>query len=89
MPTHLDPHHRNAPSAASDASPLGVVARSQSEQEAEIKRMRDWTSIWCCSQPLAPRAPGHIWYDMFWDIVPHTNRHNKLVTALWTPTFGP
>ena len=59
------------------------------EADETIKFMRDYTSIWCCSQPLAPRAPGHIWYDMFWDVVPHTNRHSKLVDKPWVPTFGP
>ena len=54
-----------------------------------MRRLREYTSIWCCSQPLAPRAPGHVWYDMFWDVVPHTNRHNKLVSEPWTPNFGP
>ena len=59
------------------------------EMESEMRKMKDWTSIWCCSQPLAPRAPGHIWYDMFWDVIPHTNRHQKLVDKPWVPTFGP
>ena len=70
---------------------LGDLFRTlpPAEQGAEIKRMNEWTSIWCCSQPPRPRAAGHVWYDMFWDIVPHTNRHNKLLEAVWTPSFGP
>ena len=62
---------------------------SPSEREAEQKKMNTWTSIWCCSTPLGPKKPGHIWYDFFWDVVPHTNRHQKLVTAPWEPNFGP
>ena len=59
------------------------------QQTAEMDKMKDWTSIWCCSQPPRPRAAGHIWYDMFWDIVPHTNRHRVRLDAVWTPSFGP
>ena len=59
------------------------------ERESEQRKMNTWTSIWCCSTPLGPKKPGHIWYDFFWDVVPHTNRHQKLVTAPWEPNFGP
>ena len=59
------------------------------EKENEMRRMNTWTSIWCCSVPLAPRKPGHVWYDLFWDVVPRKNRHNKLVDTPWEPTFGP
>ena len=51
--------------------------------------MKEWTSIWCCSQPLTPKSAGHVWYDFFWDVIPHTNRHGKLVSGPWVPTFGP
>jgi len=59
------------------------------EALVEQQRMKSWTSMWCCSKPLAPKAPGHIWYDLFWDVVPHTNRHNQLVNKPWEPSFGP
>jgi hypothetical protein len=59
------------------------------ERETEMRRMNTWTSIWCCSVPLGPRKPGHVWYDLFWDVIPHTNRHQKLVDAPWEPNFGP
>ena len=32
---------------------------------------------------------GHVWYDFFWDVVPHTDRHKKLWPAPWAVTFGP
>ena len=39
--------------------------------------------------PIKKNGPGHIWYDMFWDVVPRTNRHMKQVTTPWEPNFGP
>ena len=66
-----------------------VGAMPRDELEAEVRRMRDWTSIWCCSVPLSKKSAGHVWYDMFWDIIPHTNRHQKLIDAPWKPSFGP
>ena len=45
--------------------------------------------IWCCSLPLTKKAAGHVWYDFFWDVVPHTDRHKKLWPAPWAVTFGP
>ena len=59
------------------------------EAEAVQRRMREWTSIWCCSLPLTKKAAGHVWYDFFWDVVPHTDRHKKLWPAPWAVTFGP
>mmetsp|Transcript_17364 Transcript_17364/g.37489 ORF Transcript_17364/g.37489 Transcript_17364/m.37489 type:complete len:686 (-) Transcript_17364:496-2553(-) len=46
-------------------------------------RMRVYTSIWCCIMS----HPGHIHYDMLWDI-PHTDKFNKEWTK-WEPTTGP
>ena len=51
------------------------------EAEQVQRRMREWTSIWCCSPPLSPKAAGHVWYDFFWDVVPHTDRHRKLCSV--------
>ena len=59
------------------------------EAEKVQYRMRDWTSIWCCSPPLTKKAAGHVWYDFFWDVVPHTDRFKKLWPAPWEVTFGP
>ena len=62
---------------------------SADEAEAAQRRMKEWTSIWCCSLPLTKKAAGHVWYDFFWDVVPHTDRHKKLWPAPWKVTFGP
>jgi len=43
----------------------------------------------CCSKPPNPKAAGHVWYDFFWDVIPHTNRHRKLVSGPWEWSFGP
>ena len=59
------------------------------EAQAVQYRMKEWTSIWCCSLPLTKKAAGHVWYDFFWDAVPHTDRHKKLWPAPWKVTFGP
>jgi len=62
---------------------------SADEADAAQRRMKEWTSIWCCSLPLTKKAAGHVWYDFFWDVVPHTDRHKKLWPAPWKVTFGP
>jgi hypothetical protein len=66
------------------------------EKAATQRRMREWTSIWCCSQPKSPKAAGHVWYDMFWDMIPHTDRRKTREepeghtwTTPWNVTFGP
>ena len=53
------------------------------------KRMLDWASIWCCTRPPSPKAAGHVFYDLFWDVIPHTTRHGKVVDSPWVPTLGP
>ena len=52
-------------------------------------KYKAYTSIWCCSKPPGPKMPGHIWYDMFFDVVPHENRHRRVWQTKWTPEFGP
>lgn len=59
------------------------------ERAAEVRRMSEWTSIWCCSPPATKKGAGHVWYDMFFDVVPHTNRHRVEQTGPWKVTFGP
>jgi hypothetical protein len=51
------------------------------------KRAQQMGSIWCCVQPAS--GPGHIWYDFWWDKVPHTDRHNRQYTEPWFPRLGP
>jgi len=59
-----------------------------SEAESEQRRMRDWTTFWCCSW-RGPKRVGHVWYDFFWDVVPHTNRFWKSVSRPLEVSFGP
>ncbi|KAK9844822.1 hypothetical protein WJX74_007256 [Apatococcus lobatus] len=49
------------------------------------ERGKIFTSIWCC----VDRHPGHVWYDMFWDIEPHTDRHRRKIPGPWIPLTGP
>jgi len=60
---------------------------------ADATRVRQemmwYTTLWCCSKPAAPKTPGHIFYDMFFDVVPHTDKSRREWTEPWTPKFGP
>ena len=51
------------------------------------RRIKKYAAIWCCKHA----HPGHIWYDMEFDVVPHVDRHNRRWTKdkPWTPTTGP
>jgi len=49
------------------------------------KRLKKYAAIWCCKNA----HPGHIWYDMEFDVIPHTDRHNRVWDKPWTPTTGP
>ncbi|CAL8469429.1 g8970 [Coccomyxa elongata] len=44
-----------------------------------------YTSLWCC----VDKHPGHVWYDMWWDVIPHTDRHSRIQTGPWVPITGP
>lgn len=59
------------------------------EARAAQKEMQEWVSIWCCGQPLKKNGPGHVWYDFFADVVPHTDRHRKRWDKAWEPIPGP
>lgn len=47
------------------------------------------SSLWCCVEPPSQGQPGHIWYDMWFDSIPHTNRFSTWVDSEWKPTTGP
>jgi len=49
------------------------------------ERTKVYTSLWCCSRA----HPGHIWYDMWFDKVPHKDRHNRQWESQWMPKTGP
>jgi hypothetical protein len=54
-------------------------------QERFKRRMDISASIWCC----VDAHPGHVWYDLFWDQVPHKDRHGREVAGEWEPVTGP
>ncbi|EIE21596.1 hypothetical protein COCSUDRAFT_17381, partial [Coccomyxa subellipsoidea C-169] len=49
------------------------------------QRTKLYTSLWCC----VDKHPGHVWYDMWWDVIPHTDRHNRIQSGTWVPVTGP
>ncbi|KFM24813.1 hypothetical protein F751_1692 [Auxenochlorella protothecoides] len=58
---------------------------SPEEVERFGSRLNSFTSIHCCV-----KAPvGHIWYDLFWDIPGHTDRHQRTQQGEWKPQLGP
>lgn len=44
---------------------------------------------WCCSKPPAPGKPGHFFYDMYWDALPHTDRWGRRFVGRWEALPGP
>eukprot|EP00884_Botryococcus_braunii_P011897 jgi/Botrbrau1/20708/Bobra.0058s0037.1 len=48
-------------------------------------RIKVYSSIWCC----VLGHPGHVWYDFFWDQIPHRDRHNRMIDSKWKPVTGP
>lgn len=48
-------------------------------------RLKLYAGIWCCHHA----HPGHVWYDMLWDVIPHTDRHNRHWSGPWEPKTGP
>ncbi|KAL3140615.1 hypothetical protein ABBQ32_005185 [Trebouxia sp. C0010 RCD-2024] len=49
------------------------------------RRTEVYTSLWCC----VDKHPGHVWYDMWWDHLPHEDRHKRQITEPWKPSTGP
>jgi hypothetical protein len=49
------------------------------------RRLDEWVIVWCCMD----YEPFHIFYDFFWDEVPHVDRHGRNFTGPWLPTVGP
>ena len=49
------------------------------------RRTEVYTSLWCC----VDAHPGHVWYDMWWDQIPHEDRHKRQISDSWKPTTGP
>lgn len=49
------------------------------------KRVDKYGAIFCCVNG----HPGHVWYDFYWDTIPHTDRHGREITGPWEPRKGP
>ncbi|KAL6771842.1 hypothetical protein ACKKBG_A28015 [Auxenochlorella protothecoides x Auxenochlorella symbiontica] len=49
------------------------------------ERMRGWMGAFCCVE----EKPGHIFYDLFWDVPGHINRFNEVQEGPWEPKPGP
>ena len=52
-------------------------------------RYNQITSLWCCIEPPNQGQPGHIWYDLWHDVVPHTDRFSRWIDSAWKPSLGP
>jgi arabinosyltransferase len=52
------------------------------------RRVRLLGSLWCCVKPEVGK-PGHVWYDAQWDVVPHTDLHNRKWDEPWHIVTGP
>jgi len=63
---------------------LGGPQRSAFENE-----VKGFAGLWCCNRPPGGKGPGHIWYDFFWDVLPHKDRHNRQFKEPWKPIMGP
>ncbi len=49
------------------------------------ERMKLYGSIWCCVHA----HPGHIHYDMLWDVVPHNDKFGRTWNTSWSTVTGP
>jgi arabinosyltransferase len=72
------------------SSMWGAFSRhvDDADHERFVKRVRLLPSIWCCVMP-APGTPGHVWYDLWWDAVPHVDLHSRVWDKPWTIVTGP
>ncbi len=48
------------------------------------RRMQQYSSVWCCIDA----HPGHIHYDMWWDLPGHTDKFGR-TWGKWEPMTGP
>ena len=69
-------------------STLGAFGRHADAADAKkfSTRVKRYAGLWCC---VFDAVPGHIWYDMEFDVVPHTDRHNRVWDTAWEPKTGP
>ena len=52
--------------------------------EKVAQKINKTTSFWCCMR----HDPGSVWYDAFWDVEPHVDRHGRHWES-WSPLPGP
>jgi hypothetical protein len=66
---------------------VGVFSGFEDRQKMELfsTRLKRYAGLWCCKHA----HPGHIWYDMEFDVIPHKDRHNRLWEKPWEPLTGP
>merc|ERR1712060_407882 len=57
----------------------------KSDTDRFYKRIRNYAGLWCCVHA----HPGHIWYDMMFDITPRIDRHNRNWDGPWKLLTGP
>lgn len=61
--------------------------KNQLKHEKFMKRTENYMSLWCCTKQN--NVPGHVWYDMWFDVIPHIDRHMRVWNTTWTTKFGP
>jgi hypothetical protein len=49
-------------------------------------RLRDVTGSFCC---INEQPRGNVFYDMWYDVVPHTDRFGREFKGKWHPILGP
>ena len=66
---------------------VGVFSGFEDKKKTEqfSNRLKRYAGLWCCIHA----HPGHIWYDMEFDVIPHKDRHNRVWDKPWEPTAGP
>ncbi|KAI8466122.1 MAG: nucleotide-diphospho-sugar transferase-domain-containing protein [Monoraphidium minutum] len=65
-------------------SAFGRFVRHEDQQRFH-RRMAQYGAVWCC----VDAHPGHVHYDLLWDL-PHTDKHNrKFGAGEWKPITGP
>lgn len=63
------------------------------ENEGKLKeylgRIRGMLTVYCCERPPNGKGAGHIFYDPQFDIIPHTDKLNRVWDSSWVPKLGP
>jgi hypothetical protein len=71
----------------------GFDVAEEARQWEEL--IRAVPAMWCCINEQQARErgqpfpPGQTWYDLQWDIVPHTDRFGRRWDGPWTVKLGP